>query len=121
MRINGGSMSKFRMLLFAVIGILACSMSVFAQGAGEGAADNLFSVNKYRAIGAGIGFAIAVFGGALGQSRIGAAACEGAARNPGAAGRIQPIMILRLALIESLVLFALLVIFAVVKGVATTP
>ena len=111
-------MSKFRMVLFAVIGILASSMSVFAQGAGE-AGDNMFSVNKYRAIAAGIGFAIAVFGGALGQSRIGAAACEGAARNPGAAGRIQTMMILGLALIESLVLFALLVIFAVVKGVVT--
>ena len=113
-------MSKIRMLLFAAIGILASSMSVFAQAA-VGAVDNANSVNKYRAIAAGIGFAIAVFGGALGQSRIGAAACEGAARNPGAAGRIQTMMILGLALIESLVLFALLVIFAVVKGVATTP
>ena len=111
-------MSKFRMLLFAVVGILASSMSVFAQGAAE-AGDNAFSGNKYRAIAAGIGFAIAVFGGALGQSRIGAAACEGAARNPGAAGRIRTMMILGLALIESLVLFALLVIFAVVKGVVT--
>src|SRR5690242_8034657 len=104
-------MSKFRMVLFAAIGILASCMSVFAQAPGTGAADNLFSVNKYRAIGAGIGFAIAVFGGALGQSRIGAAACEGAARNPGAAGRIQTMMILGLALIESLVLFALLIVF----------
>jgi F-type H+-transporting ATPase subunit c len=111
-------MSKSRMLLFAVIGILASSMSVFAQ-AGAEVADNVYSVNKYRAIAAGIGFAIAVFGGALGQSRIGAAACEGAARNPGAAGRIQTMMILGLALIESLVLFALLVIFAVVKTVVT--
>jgi F-type H+-transporting ATPase subunit c len=114
-------MSKFRMLLFAVVGILASSMSVFAQAGAAEAGDNFYSVNKYRAIAAGIGFAIAVFGGALGQSRIGAAACEGAARNPGAAGRIQTMMILGLALIESLVLFALLVIFAVVKGVATAP
>ena len=107
-------MSKFRMLLFAVIGILMSGMTVFAQEV-AGAGDNAFSVSKYRAIGAGIGFAIAVFGGALGQSRIGAAACEGAARNPGAAGRIQTMMILGLALIESLVLFALLVVFAVVR------
>jgi F-type H+-transporting ATPase subunit c len=112
-------MSKFRMMLFAVVGILASGMTVFAQAVGGGAADNANSVNKYRAIAAGIGFAIAVFGGALGQSRIGAAACEGAARNPGAAGRIQTMMILGLALIESLVLFALLVVFAVVKGVVT--
>ena len=106
-------MSKFRMFLFAVIGVLATSMTVFAQATEAG--DNASSVNKYRALAAGIGFAIAVFGGAIGQSRIGAAACEGAARNPGAAGRIQTMMILGLALIESLVLFALLVIFAVVK------
>ena len=111
-------MSRLRVLLFAVVGILMTSMSVFAQVGVEpaGAADNAFSLNKYRAIAAGIGFAIAVFGGALGQSRIGAAACEGAARNPGAAGRIQTMMILGLALIESLVLFALLVVFAVVKA-----
>jgi F-type H+-transporting ATPase subunit c len=110
-------MSRLRMLLFAVAGILMTSMSVFAQAGVEPAgADNAFSLNKYRAIAAGVGFAIAVFGGALGQSRIGAAACEGAARNPGAAGRIQTMMILGLALIVSLVLFALLVVFAVVKA-----
>ncbi len=66
----------------------------------------------YKSIAAGIGFAIAVFGGALGQSRVAASACEGAARNPGASARIQTLMILGLALIESLVLFALLVVFA---------
>ena len=110
-------MSKFRMLMFAVVGILMSGMTTFAQvtEATGGAGDNASSVSKYRALAAGVGFAIAVFGGALGQSRIGAAACEGAARNPGAAGRIQTMMILGLALIESLVLFALLVVFAVVK------
>ena len=109
-------MSKFRMMFFAVIGILMSGMTVFAQATAPEAGDNAFSLNKYRAIAAGVGFAIAVVGGAIGQSRIGAAACEGAARNPGAAGRIQTMMILGLALIESLVLFALLVIFAVVKA-----
>ena len=108
-------MSKLRMLLFAVVGIVASSMTVFAQASEAAGVDNASSVSKYRALAAGIGFAIAVLGGAIGQSRIGAAACEGAARNPGAAGRIQTMMILGLALIESLVLFALLVIFAVVK------
>jgi F-type H+-transporting ATPase subunit c len=99
-------------LFFAFVGILMSAMTVFAQAE---AADNASSVSKYRALAAGIGFAIAVFGGALGQSRIGASAVEGAARNPGAAGRIQTMMILGLALIESLVLFALLVVFTVVK------
>ena len=105
-------MHKLRILFFSIVGVLISAITVFAQNA---AADNASSVSKYRAIAAGVGFAIAVFGGALGQSRIGASACEGAARNPGAAGRIQVMMILGLALIESLVLFALLVVFTVVK------
>jgi F-type H+-transporting ATPase subunit c len=99
-----------RRLFFAVVTVLAAALPVLAQaeGAGVPPAD---SGAGLKAIAAGVGFAIAVFGGALGQSRIGAAACEGAARNPGAAGRIQTMMILGLALIESLVLFALVIVF----------
>ena len=100
-------MRKLSILFFALVGILMTAMPVFAQVPAP-QADNSAGL---KAIAAGVGFAIAVFGGALGQSRIGAAACEGAARNPGAAGRIQTMMILGLALIESLVLFALVIVF----------
>jgi F-type H+-transporting ATPase subunit c len=110
-------MKKVRMIGFAVLGVLMAAMTAAAQPANQ-VAEAGTSHKGYVALAAGIGFAIAVFGGAIGQSRIGAAACEGAARNPGAAGRIQTMMILGLALIESLVLFALLVIFAVVKPMA---
>jgi len=103
------------MLFMMVVGVLLSAVTVFAQ-AGQ-PAETTMSYKGYVAIAAGIGFAIAVFGGAIGQSRIGAAACEGAARNPGAAAKIQVMMILGLALIESLVLFALLVVFAVVARV----
>jgi len=109
-------MKKLRMISFAVLGVLMAAMTAVAQPANQ-AAEAAVSYKGYVAIAAGIGFAIAVFGGAIGQSRIGAAACEGAARNPGAAGKIQTMMILGLALIESLVLFALLVVFAVVARV----
>ncbi len=101
-------MRKLNIMFFALVGVLMSAMPVFAQPAV--APETGISVGL-KAIAGGVGFAIAVFGGALGQSRIGAAACEGAARNPGAAGRIQTMMILGLALIESLVLFALLVVF----------
>lgn len=101
-------MRKLSILLFTAFAVLMIAMPVLAQTPTPAATE---SSEGLRYIGAGIGFAIAVFGGALGQSRIGAAACEGAARNPGAAGRIQVMMILGLALIESLVLFALLVVF----------
>jgi len=109
-------MKKIRMIGFAALGVLMAAMTAAAQV--PAAAESATSYKGYVALAAGIGFAIAVFGGAIGQSRIGAAACEGAARNPGAAGRIQTMMILGLALIESLVLFSLLVIFAVVKPMA---
>jgi F-type H+-transporting ATPase subunit c len=101
------TMRKFGLFLMAVVAVMISATSVFAQSAEAAAA----SASGVKAIAAGVGFAIAVVGGALGQSRIGAAACEGAARNPGAAGKIQVMMILGLALIESLVLFALLIVF----------
>ena len=105
-------MRKTLMLILAAFAMMMFAIPAFAQSAGEAAGA---SASGYKYIAAGIGFAIAVFGGAIGQSRVAAAACEGAARNPGASGKIQVMMILGLALIESLVLFALLVVFAGLK------
>jgi F-type H+-transporting ATPase subunit c len=106
-------MKNFKYLFLTALTMVLMNLVAFAQpGAGGGAgADNASTEVSYKAIAAGIGFGIAVLGGALGQGKIGAGAVEGAARNPSAAGRIQTIMILGLALIESLVLFALLVVF----------
>ena len=102
-------MRKISFFLMAAVAVMIVATSAFAQG--EATAVATASASGVKAIAAGVGFAIAVFGGAIGQSRIGAAACEGAARNPGAAGKIQVMMILGLALIESLVLFALVIVF----------
>jgi F-type H+-transporting ATPase subunit c len=75
-------------------------------GAAQGLPAN---VKVAIAIGAGIGIAIAAFGGALGQGRGLAAALDGIARNPGAAGKMFGPMIIGLAMIESLVIYSLLV------------
>jgi F-type H+-transporting ATPase subunit c len=109
-------MKKVKMISWAALGLMLSAITAAAQPATEAAEAGGPGRRGYIAMAAGIGFAIAVFGGAIGQSKIGAAACEGAARNPGAAGRIQTMMILGLALIESLVLFALLIVFTVVRG-----
>lgn len=61
------------------------------------------------AIAAGLTIAVAAFGGALAQGRAAAAALEGLARNPEA--KVMGPMILGLALIESLVIYALLIAF----------
>ena len=54
---------------------------------------------------------IAAAAGAIGQAKAIAAACEGIARNPSAAGAIRLAMIIGLALIESLVIYALVIAF----------
>jgi F-type H+-transporting ATPase subunit c len=61
-----------------------------------------------------IGFGIAAGLCGLGQGRVAAAACEGMARNPGAYNRVQLALILGLALIESLVIFTLVVVLLIV-------
>lgn len=105
-------MNKIKYMFFSALALFLLAVPALAQGA-AGAADNESTVAAYRAIAAGIGFGIAAGLGGLGQGRVGAAAVEGAARNPGAAGTVQTLMIIALALIESLVLLALVIVFAV--------
>ncbi len=57
------------------------------------------------AIGAAIGAAVAVIGGAYGISKIGAAAMDGTARQPEAAGNIRTSMLIAAALVEGVALF----------------
>jgi len=102
-------MNKLKYLFFSMLALAVMAVPAMAQA---GAADNESTVNAYKAIAAGIGFGIAAGLGGLGQGKIGASAVEGAARNPGAAGTVQTMMIIGLALIESLVLLALVIVFA---------
>lgn len=112
-------MNKIKILFFSIVSLMAMALPALAQGAAAaGAGDNQFTVNAYRVLAAGLGFGLAAGLGGLGQGRIGAAAVEGAARNPGAAGTVQTMMIIGLALIESLVLFALVIVFVVLRPTA---
>jgi F-type H+-transporting ATPase subunit c len=77
----------------------------FAQTT-NAAPTNKEDIFRWAAGAAGGAIALAALGGTLAQGRATAAALEGISRNPGAAPRIQTAMILGLALIESLVLFA---------------
>jgi F-type H+-transporting ATPase subunit c len=58
-----------------------------------------------------IGLGIAAAGCGVGQGKATAAACEGTARNPGASGEILTKFIIGVALIESLTLYALVIVF----------
>lgn len=63
------------------------------------------------AIGAGLAIGLAALGGALGQAKTAASALEGIARNPAAQGKIFTPMIIGLALIESLVIYAFVIAY----------
>jgi F-type H+-transporting ATPase subunit c len=102
-------MNKVKYVVFATMALALMAVPALAQGAGAG--DNQFSVGAAKAIGGGIGFGLAAGLAGIGQGLVGSRAAEGAARNPGAAGTVQTLMIIALALIESLVLFALLIVF----------
>ena len=66
------------------------------------------------ALAAGLAIAIAAGLGALGQGKGLSAALEGIARNPAGSGKIFTPMIVGLALIESLVIYALVIAFMIV-------
>lgn len=99
-------MRKLTIGVFSVLAVMTMTMPAYAQGGTAPAPVNLVP------IAAGFGIAIAAGLAGLGQGRVGAAACEAMARNPGARPGIQLALILGLAFIESLVLFTLVIIFA---------
>jgi len=90
--------------------------SAFAQAVDAGAVRQEGLAKNYGeiALGAGLGIGLAALGCGIGQGRAAGAALDGIARNPGAAGQIRGPMILGLALIESLCIYALLIAFLLV-------
>ena len=93
----------------AAIVMLVAFLAVIVLAPAAMAQDNA-GVGGGKALGAlavAIGMGAAAFGCGLGQGRIASAACEGMARNPGAAGPIRAAMILGLVFVETLVLFTL--------------
>ena len=100
------------------ITLVAWMLPVIAMAAESGAADAAAGSSPSVKIGFGLAAAFAIgvaaFGGALGQGKTAAAALEGIARNPEAQGKIFIPMLIALALIESLVIYALVVAFSLI-------
>jgi len=106
-------MKKAATVILVAMAILLVAPGVFAQtgGATPAAGPN------WLALAGGFGMAIAAAGCGYAQSQIGAAACTGMARNPGAADAIRASMILGLVFVETLALFTLVIIFTLIlKG-----
>ena len=87
--------------------VLLAAAPAFAQGTDAAIADR----DKWLGLAAALAIGLSALGGALGQGRAAGAALEGIARNPQASGKIFVPMIVGLALIESLVIYGLLIAF----------
>ena len=91
--------------LFFIIALLAfVALPALAADSSGGEA-----ISQYGAWAIGLGIAAAGCG--LGQGTAAAGALSGIARNPGAAARVQTALLLSLAFMESLTIFALVGIF----------
>jgi F-type H+-transporting ATPase subunit c len=99
-------------MIFMTIAAMLMTASAFAQTAVAPAPTGV----RWNLIGAAFLLGIAAAAGAIGQGRGIAAACDGIARNPSAGGAIRTAMIIGLALIESLVIYALVIAYLFMKA-----
>ncbi len=99
-----------KLLVLSTFALVAAFASpAYAQEAGAVQAAATASALQWLFITSGFALAIAAAFGALAQGKAVASAVEGMARNPGASGEIRGSLILGLVLIESLVIYALVV------------
>jgi F-type H+-transporting ATPase subunit c len=100
----------YKNLLFTLAtALLAAPAMAQEAAAAPGVAASVGSSVGWAALAVGFLMGIAVLGGTLGQSRAATAALDGIARNPAASGKLTVPLILSLALMESLVLFAFVI------------
>ena len=98
---------KAAWILLAMVVLLVMAPVTFAQA--PGAAATAGGVN-WVGVAAAIALGITAAACGIGQGKATAAACEGIARNPGAGGPIRIAFIIGVALIESLTLYALVIV-----------
>lgn len=102
-------MKKFISIALLTLAVV-CMMAPFAFGAEEAVAEGADpKVKAFAAIGAGIAIGFAALGTGIGMGSGLSKACEGVARNPGVSGKITTTLIIGLALIESLCIYALII------------
>ncbi len=103
---------KLAISILAVVMILCMGSVAMAEDGSDKAAGVwiFFGI----AIACGFGIGVAAFGTGIGMGNAINGALQGTARNPEASGKIMTTMIIGLALIESLCIYALLICFLMV-------
>lgn len=106
---------RAKMIGLIIFLVLAVGMPLLAQegGAAPASPETKASIYKISLIVAGAIITLAAAAGAFCQAKAISAACEGISRNPASAPHIRFILLLGLILIETLVIYALLVTFII--------
>ncbi len=104
-------MRKFAsvVVLSLMVVALMSGLALASEGAAQASAGGTDWFRPFVALAAALAIAVGAATGAGSQSKALSAALKGIARNPGAAGKITTPMIIGLAMIESLVIYALVV------------
>jgi F-type H+-transporting ATPase subunit c len=102
-------------MLLAFVTLWAFAPLALAEEAAAPAAASGSKVFYYAfaALGCGLAIGLAALGTGIGQGIGLSKACEGVARNPGVSGKITTTLIIGLAMIESLAIYALVVVLII--------
>lgn len=100
-------------LLLTTALLLVLAPLCFAEEAPPGKGTNILFY-ALAALGCTVGIGLAALGCGVGMGHGIGGACEGIARNPGVMGKIMTTLIIGLALIESLTIYALVVVLIMI-------
>ncbi len=105
----------FSLMLLTLIAIALLAPVAFAEEAAKAADVSPAKLSYYgmAVLGSGLAIGLAALGTGIGQGIGLKGATEGVARNPGASGKITTTLIIGLAMIESLAIYALVVVLIV--------
>jgi len=99
-----------------IAGLMTITVSLCASLAFAADLSAAAGVVQWTVLGAGLAIGLGAIGSGIGMGTAIGGACEGTSRNPEAGGRILTTMIIGLAMIESLTIYALVVALILLFG-----
>ena len=103
-------MKRVMTVALMMLGIALISTVAFAEEGGQS------GVIQFTVLAAGLAIGLGAIGSGIGMGTAIGGACEGTSRNPEAGGKILTTMIIGLAMIESLTIYALVVALILMFG-----
>jgi F-type H+-transporting ATPase subunit c len=99
-------------ILLTLVAVMMLSTVALASAGGEkeAAPETILNFYSMTSLGCAIGIGLAALGTGIGMGHGLGGACSGVARNPAVSGKIMTTLIVGLAMIESLAIYALVVV-----------